>query len=105
MFPMAGQIGDGSMSDIRERDERFAPGAGPGTHVTDDRFGPGTYMTPEEAKEFHKLFLISFILFTLIAIVAHILAWMWRPWLPGEQGYAMLNDGAQYASAAISFLA
>jgi light-harvesting complex 1 beta chain len=102
----AGQIGDGSMSDIRERDERFAPGAGPGGGaVHDDRFGPGTYLTPEEAKEFHKLFLISFILFTLIAIVAHILAWMWRPWLPGEQGYAMLNDGAQYASAALSFFA
>jgi len=94
------------MSDIRERDERFAPGPGPGGGaVQDDRFGPATYLTPEEAKEFHKLFLISFILFTLIAIVAHILAWMWRPWLPGEQGYAMLNDGAQYASAAISMLA
>jgi light-harvesting complex 1 beta chain len=93
------------MSDTRERDERFAPG--PGTR--DDRFGPGTYLTPEEAKEFHKLFLISFILFTLIAIVAHILAWMWRPWLPGEQGYAqsaMLADGIEYARlAATSFLA
>jgi light-harvesting complex 1 beta chain len=94
------------MSDIRERDERFAPGAGPGGGVADDRFGPGTYLTPEEAKEFHKLFMISFILFTLIAIVAHVLAWMWRPWLPGEQGYAMLNDGAQLASTAITtFLA
>ena len=85
------------MSDIRERDERFVPG--PGTH-TDDRFGPATYLTPEEAKEFHKLFLISFILFTLIAIVAHILAWMWRPWLPGEGGYqqsAMITDGIELA--------
>jgi len=40
----------------------------------------------------------SFILFTLIAIVAHILVWMWRPWLPGPGGYAELNDGIQMAS-------
>jgi light-harvesting complex 1 beta chain len=77
------------MSDLRERD---------------DRFGPGTYLTPEEAKEFHKLFMTSFIVFTVIAIVAHILAWMWRPWLPGEGGYSMLHDGAQLASAAIATL-
>jgi light-harvesting complex 1 beta chain len=83
------------MSDTRERDERFTPG--PATR--DDRFGPGTYLTPEEAKEFHKLFMISFILFTLIAIGAHILAWLWRPWLPGPDGYAaVVNDGVQMAS-------
>lgn len=47
----------------------------------DERFGPGTYLTPEEAKEFHKLFITSFAVFTLIAIVAHVLVWMWRPWI------------------------
>jgi light-harvesting complex 1 beta chain len=93
------------MSDIRERDERFTPG--PGTRG-DDRFGPGSYLTPEEAKEFHKLFLISFILFTLIAIVAHILAWVWRPWLPGTEGYtdtAMIADGVELARTAATLLA
>ena len=54
------------MSDIRDRDERL---------------GPGTYLSPEEAKEFHKLFMMSFIIFTLVAVGAHILVWMWRPWL------------------------
>jgi light-harvesting complex 1 beta chain len=24
--------------------------------------------------------------------VAHILVWMWRPWLPGPEGYTSLND-------------
>ena len=48
---------------------------------TDDRVGPGAYLTPEEAKEFHKLFMTSFIVFTLVAVGAHILVWMWRPWL------------------------
>ena len=47
----------------------------------DERMGPGTYLTPEEAKEFHKLFVMSFLIFTAIAVVAHILVWNWRPWL------------------------
>ena len=38
-------------------------------------------LTRAEASEFNKLFLISFIIFTLIAIVAHYLVWIWRPWL------------------------
>lgn len=46
-----------------------------------EKMGPGTYLTPEEAKEFHKLFISSFLLFTLVAIVAHVLVWNWRPWI------------------------
>lgn len=46
----------------------------------DDRHGPGSYLTPEEAKEFHKIFIQSFILFTLVAVVAHGLVWAWKPW-------------------------
>jgi light-harvesting complex 1 beta chain len=45
-------------------------------------------LTEGEAKEFHAIFMRSFIIFTVIAIIAHILAWMWRPWLPGPQGYS-----------------
>lgn len=44
-------------------------------------------LTEGEAKEFHSIFMTSFIGFTLVALVAHVLAWMWRPWLPGPQGY------------------
>jgi light-harvesting complex 1 beta chain len=43
----------------------------------------------------------SFIIFTVIAIVAHILAWQWRPWLPGAKGYASLVDGM---NVAVSFV-
>ena len=71
-----------------------------------ERFGPGAYLTPEEAKEFHKMFVTSFIIFTIIAIVAHVLVWNWRPWLPSEKGYAMLSDTVHLASVTItSFLA
>lgn len=33
-----------------------------------------------EAKEFNKVFVASFVLYTIVAVVAHILAWSWRPW-------------------------
>ena len=36
-------------------------------------------LTEAEAQEFHSLFVTSFIVFTVIAIIAHILVWMWRP--------------------------
>ncbi len=44
-------------------------------------------LTDQEAKEFHQVFVTSFIVFTAVAVVAHFLAWLWRPWLPGPQGY------------------
>lgn len=44
-------------------------------------------LTEAEAKEFQSIFVISFIFFTGIAIVAHILVWNWRPWIPGPNGY------------------
>ena len=64
------------MSDIRPQDERV---------------GPSTYMTEAEAKEFHKIFISSFIAFTLIAIVAHLLVWFWRPWLGEVRAFAALD--------------
>jgi len=38
-------------------------------------------LTEEEAKEFHKIFMSSFLGFTAVAVIAHILVWAWRPWL------------------------
>lgn len=53
---------------------------------------PVSGLTENEAKEFHGIFVTSFVIFTIVAIVAHILVWMWRPWLPGPEGYTSLND-------------
>lgn len=64
----------------------------------DARTGSLSGLTESEAKEFHKVFMSSFILFTLIAVGAHILVYMWRPWLPGPNGYSELQDGIQMAS-------
>lgn len=54
----------------------------------DERTGTFSGLTDAEAKEFHRIFMSSFIIFTLIAIVAHVLVWMWRPWLPPLSGYS-----------------
>ena len=62
---------------------------------TDMRDGSLTGLTESEAKEFHGIFVTSFIIFTVIAIVAHFLVWQWRPWLPGPRGYVQsMIDGA-----------
>lgn len=37
-------------------------------------------LTENEAKEFHEIFVKGFTGFMAVAVVAHILAWMWRPW-------------------------
>lgn len=63
-----------------------------------ERSGSLSGLTEAEAKEFHGVFMTSFIVFTVIAIVAHILVWQWRPWLPSVKGYA-LADGINVAVA------
>ncbi len=63
-------------------------------------------LSEAEAKEFHQIFTTSFIAFTVIAIIAHFLAWQWRPWLPGPNGYttSWLNDAPALLHHAISTL-
>jgi len=49
-------------------------------------------LTENEAREFHAIFVQSFVIFTVIAIVAHFLVWMWRPWFPPVGGYRAMLD-------------
>jgi light-harvesting complex 1 beta chain len=71
--------------------------------MAESRQGSLTGLTEQEAKEFHGIFITSFIMFTLIAVVAHFLVWQWRPWLPGANGYAsIVHDAKDVAMAAIS---
>ena len=60
-------------------------------------------LSEAEAKEFHKVFMTSFLVFVGVAVFAHILAWIWRPWLPGPGGYASLEPTAT-AHAVLSML-
>ncbi len=56
-------------------------------------------LTDEEAKEFHSGFIMAFVTFVVIAIIAHILTWMWRPWLAGLDGYSMIQDAQTVAQS------
>lgn len=37
-------------------------------------------MTEDEARRFHGYMVIGFLGYTVVAGVAHMLAWQWRPW-------------------------
>ncbi len=67
--------------------------------MADDKTLSG--LSASEAQEFHNMFVTGFIGFTVIAVIAHFLVWQWRPWIPGDGGYASLIDGVQYASTLI----
>ncbi|MFO1035459.1 MAG: light-harvesting antenna LH1, beta subunit [Geminicoccaceae bacterium] len=70
--------------------------------MADDRSGSTSGLSEPEAREFHRIFMTSFIVFVVVAIIAHFLAWAWRPWLPGVNGYAMLDDGVRVALSHLS---
>jgi light-harvesting complex 1 beta chain len=62
-------------------------------------------LTESEAKEFHSLFVSGFVGFTIVAVVAHILVWSWRPWLPGVKGYGTsMIDNAHHILNTITAL-
>jgi light-harvesting complex 1 beta chain len=75
---------------------------------SDKRNGSLSGLTEQEAKDFHKIFITSFLIFLVVAIVAHILAWNWRPWLPGPGGYTSMIEGvkvAVYDTLSFAFMA
>ena len=39
-----------------------------------------TGLTHDEAREFHRLFVGSTLVFIALTLVAHVLIWNWRPW-------------------------
>lgn len=59
--------------------------------ANEELFSPSG-LTEKQAQEFHKLFMSGFITFTLIAVAAHVLVWMWRPWVPGKNGYTTMLE-------------
>ncbi|MBC00851.1 MAG: light-harvesting protein [Rhodobacteraceae bacterium] len=62
-------------------------------------------LTESEAQEIHKYFIQGFLGFTAVAIVAHLLVWLWRPWIPGPDGYAALDGVTETVTALLPVLA
>ncbi len=59
-------------------------------------------LTEEEAKEFHGMFVMGFILFSALAGIVHFLTWQWRPW--GWLPYASIDEGVNLAVASLTQL-
>ena len=72
--------------------------------AADNRSGSVSGLTETEAKEFHGIFVTSFIIFTVIAIIAHFLVWQWRPWLPRATGYSSLVVSVHVAASGLPSL-
>ena len=73
--------------------------------MADRPLGSSSGLSENEAKEFHSIFMSSFMGFVAVAVVAHILAWIWRPWLPTVRGYtSCLHDCGQGTLAMLSQL-
>lgn len=58
--------------------------------------GSMTGLTSGEAREFHRIFMKSTILFTGWAFAAHVLVHLWRPWL--------YNTGSENVSSLLETL-
>lgn len=58
-------------------------------------------LTDDEAQEFHTFYIQGMIYFVIIAVVAHFLVWLWRPWIPAEGGYASLIDSVEPVKTAL----
>lgn len=56
-------------------------------------------LTDDDAKEFHEIFTKSAIVFIGIAVVAHVLAWAWRPWL--HAAASAMNEVTTIASSLV----
>ncbi len=50
-----------------------------------------------DSKTFIGIFVASFVVFLVIALIAQTLAWQWRPWFPGAEGEKSLVGGVKAA--------
>ncbi len=48
--------------------------------MADEKRSSLSGLTEREAKEFHSIFMATFLVFTGVAVFAHILVWNWKPW-------------------------
>ena len=46
-------------------------------------------LSEQEAEEFHKYYMQGLVLFVVVAVVAHFLTWIWRPWFHDGQTAAL----------------
>ena len=72
----------------------------------DNPGGSMSGLNQNEAREFHAIFVTSFLFFTGIAVLAHLLVWLWRPWFPDADDYvySMLNGASETLTTVATYL-
>jgi light-harvesting complex 1 beta chain len=50
-----------------------------------------------DSKAFYGIYMASFVVVLMVALVAQILAWKWRPWFPGAENEKSLIGGVKAA--------
>ena len=53
--------------------------------------------TDSGQRQCQAIFVASFVLFGVSALVANVVARDWRPWLPGSEGHRSMLDGVKAA--------
>ena len=61
-------------------------------------------LTPDEAKEFHRYYMQGLWMFVGIAVVAHLLTWIWRPWFHPEKTTGAASDFLPNAASTLTSL-
>ena len=54
-------------------------------------------LPPNRSQAFVGIFLASFVVFLAVALMAQILTWQWRSWLPGAEGEKSMIGGVRAA--------
>ena len=62
-------------------------------------------LTDDEAKEFHSGFMMMTAGYVVIALIAHFLVWIWRPWFGPPDSWAMLDKAQEVAGTIIPYIA
>lgn len=62
-------------------------------------------LSDQEAEEFHRYYIQGTVLFVAVAVVAHFLVWLWRPWIPGPKGYSsnLIDNVTTVASTVLPY--
>jgi light-harvesting complex 1 beta chain len=54
-------------------------------------------MARQDSKTYQSIFACGFLIFLAIALVAQMLGWHWRSWLPGAEGMKSMTGGVKAA--------
>jgi light-harvesting complex 1 beta chain len=68
--------------------------------ASNDKPASATGLTEAEAQEVHGWVVRSFTVYVVFAIVAHVLMWMWRPWLGPAAETSMSDHGTNTTDVA-----